>query len=641
MANDKDSAIGTLSAETQRPAWGSLPGFVGRPDPEIYRTGTYAVLDLETTNTDFGSALNPANQIVLGVVKIARGNTDRGRFHFDGKGAHILKGLLANVDFLVAHNAKFEIQWLQRIGAWRPMPVYDTMLAEAVWNANRRGALDLDYLARKYKLGAKSPLIATWLANGGNPIDMPPKWLDQYCEQDVLLTEQLMLNQLKRFEGTRLLPVVYTRCLLTPVLADIERNGMALDAAKVRGRFTEYNEKLNTLREDLGKLCGGINLNSSKQLCEFVYDRLGFAEPLDYKGEPIRTTGGQRTVGAEALSALNPTTDEQRQWLDLYRDYGTLRVNTDTLRKMLDCVEDAELAGIPPILYAYYTQHVTQTHRTSSRGSKYKLQFQNFNRDFKDLFTHRHPGWGVGEGDGRQLEFRVAAHLGRDARALADIHNPDFDVHYQTAEQILNKPRSKISKKQRTEVKPKTFRPLYAGNSGTPEEQRYYQFFRDRYSGIYNTQEAWTYEVAKNKKLETEWGFVFYWADCTILPSGRVTHRTNIFNYPIQSFATADIIPIGLVCMYYRMQSLGMESFIVNTVHDSTVGEVKKEEERLFRDICNYSLTFDTFDYLHSVYHVDLIVPLGAETKVGDYWGQGKEEKFDVDPLTRELIQLN
>lgn len=247
MANDKDSAIGTLSAETQRPAWGSLPGFVGRPDPEIYRTGTYAVLDLETTNTDFGSALNPANQIVLGVVKIARGNTDRGRFHFDGKGAHILKGLLANVDFLVAHNAKFEIQWLQRIGAWRPMPVYDTMLAEAVWNANRRGALDLDYLARKYKLGAKSPLIATWLANGGNPIDMPPKWLDQYCEQDVLLTEQLMLNQLKRFEGTRLLPVVYTRCLLTPVLADIERNGMALDAAKVRGRFTEYNEKLTLL----------------------------------------------------------------------------------------------------------------------------------------------------------------------------------------------------------------------------------------------------------------------------------------------------------------------------------------------------------------------------------------------------------
>lgn len=599
------------------------------------------MLDLETTNLDFGSALNSGNQLLYAYATRVDGGVVVESCGIKEDFRARLADLLGRVDFIVAHNAKFEIQWLMRIGAWKPMPVYDTMLAEAVWAANRRWPLDLDSVAWRRLKERKSTTVADMIHAGVSPETIPQELLWDYCEKDVALTLQVMLSQLADFQGTRLLPVVYTRCLLTPVLADIERNGMTLDAAAVKERYKEYNEKYKDLVRRLAEFTGGVNPASPKQMGAYLYETLAFELPVDYSGNPVLTPSGKRPTDIDTISQLRAVNSTQRDFVSLFSEFGSLKVNTNVLKKLVECVEDAENENKQPILYAYYTQHVAQTHRTTSRGAKYKLQFQNFNRDFKDLFTHRYPGWQVGEADGRQLEFRVAAHLGRDKTALADIHNPDFDVHYQTAEQIFLRPREQITKHERTEVKPKTFRPLYGGNQGTPDEQRYYDFFRRRYHGIYEAQEGWTYEVARTKKLETEWGFIFHWPDCKVSATGRISHRTNIFNYPVQSFATADIIPIGLVCIYYRMLDLKMESFLVNTVHDSVVGEVKEEEGLLFRGICNHGLTYDVFDYLERVYQVKLVVPLGAETKLGTHWGKGDEEKFDVDPVSRELIHLN
>lgn len=619
---------------------GSLPEFVRNPDPTKYKTGSYLVLDFETTNLYKGSALNPKNSIVLAAAILVDSSGTK-RIPITQDFNQVLSQLLAQVDFFVAHNAKFEIQWLMRLEAWRPMPVYDTMLAERIIAGNRNMPLDLDSVAKRRLGRVKGEIVSALMEAGVCPSDMPQDLLMEYCQLDVELTHDIFKDQLGAMEGTRLLPIVYTRCLFTPVLADIESNGMTLDSEKVEKRYREYSAQLAELRKELDECMGGANPASPKQVAAFLYDTLGFAVPLDYNGNPITTPSGARPTGAEVVHELVANTPEQKRFKDLFSKYGTLKVNTDVLAKLNKCCTDAKIRGVPPILYAQFTQHITQTGRTSSRGTTYKLQFQNFNRDFKDLFTHRFPGWKVGEGDGRQLEFRVAAHLGRDEVAGADIRNPDFDVHYQTAERISGKPRSAITKQYRTAVKPKTFRPLYAGSAGTPAERKYYAYFQHRYSGIYNTQVGWTHTVAASKKLETEWGYVFYWPGCKMLPSGKITNATNIFNYPIQAFATADIIPIGMVCMYYRMMSMNMSSFLVNTVHDSIVGEVKEEEENLFRGICHHSLTYDTFEYLDRCYKVQFTIPLGAETKIGTHWGKGKEEKFDVDPKTMELIHLN
>src|SRR6185312_2575121 len=146
----------------------------------------------------------------------------------------------------------------------------------------------------------------------------------------------------------------------------------------------------------------------------------------NYRGEIDRTETGGRRTDSDTIAKLNARTPEQRAFKEVFVRLKLLEFRIGILEKLQGAVDDGG------ILYAQYNQAVTRNHRLSSSGRKFKLQFQNFPRDFKRLFKARHPGWYVGEADGAQLEFRVAAHLGRDRRARDDIVS-GYDVHRGTA----------------------------------------------------------------------------------------------------------------------------------------------------------------------------------------------------------------
>lgn len=622
-----------------------LPEFVSNPEPGIYLYGSHLTMDFETTNLDKGSALNPKNRVLLVCWK-----RDEGRHSCTGPDFSPLFNALDEVDFFVAHHAKFELQWLRRLGYNRDMLVYDTMLGEFVRLGNRRGPLDLGSLVTR-DLGLSKMDIG--ISEEVCPSTLDPLLLETYCANDVSITDALFNWQLGILGDLNLLPVVYTRCLLTPILAEIELNGMTLDPAKVEEWYREYAEKLRILKGKLEDFTGGVNPNSPPQMGVYLYETLGFKELTDERGEPRRTDTGRRCTDIDTITALRPSNEAQRAFVDLYKDYGSLKVNTNVLSKMWECCADSKAAGVPPILYAQFNQTIAQNHRLTSSGKKYKLQFQNFNRDFKELFTSRFPGWEVGEGDAAQLEFIVAAHLGRDPVASADIRDPGFDAHIQTLTVMLNgkydrqqykdlfakwKAGDKKIKAQRADnviTKAHTFKPLYAGSSGTQKQKKYYKYFQQRYAAMYNAQDKWVTEVSQKKKLVTETGLIFYWPHCRVQPDGYISGRTQIFNYPVSMLATADIVPIGVVCAYYRMRASGLLGFLVNTVHDSIIAELPTEEGPKFREICNTALTTDVFKYLKICYNIDFTVPLGVETKVGSHWSLGEEMKIKVD--SREL----
>lgn len=617
-------------------ALGELPWFVSNPAPCIYRFGTYLVLDFETTNFDYGNPNHPSNRIVTAHWCV--NGTEWKNWH--DHGLDVLFTDLERVDFVIAHNVKFEAGWLKRLGFTKPILYFDTMLAEYVWAGNRRVPLGLDQVAEKYTGTKKHDEVHALLEEGVCPSTIPLEKLDPYCRNDVEITLGVFNKQLGILDDLGLLPSVYTRCLLTPILCELESKGVALDRQAVRTTYQDYNGKLKELVRQINELSGGINLNSPKQLAAYLYDTLGFRELTLRSGEPDRTEAGSRRTDAETISKLKATTQRQSEFVSLFENYGSLKVNTKALEKMWQCCTDTPSDKVP-ILYAVYNQAVTQTHRLSSSGKTYKLQFHNFNRLFKCLFTARLAGWLVGEGDGAQLEFRVAAHLGRDPVASADIRDVTFDAHYQTATILCGKLRAEVSKLERQDAKPRTFKPLYGGVSGTAAERKYYKFFQNKYRGIYKTQTAWTHRVARDGYLQTETGLRFYWTDCKVQADGYITYKTSIFNYPVQSLATADIIPIGLVCCYYRMVSLELASFLVNTIHDSIIGEIAPDEEEVFRSIVELSLTKDTFVYLYRCYGIKFSVPLGCESKVGTHWGTGKEKKFDLDPCDHEELFVN
>ena len=362
-------------------------------------------------------------------------------------------------------------------------------------------------------------------------------------------------------------------------------------------------------------------------MAEYLYDELGFRELVDQHGKPSRTDGGGRRTDSEGIGSLRAESAAQERFKEVYGRFRLLDKRLEILNKLQAAVEDGG------ILYAQYNQAVTRNHRLSSSGRKHKLQFQNFPREYKRLFGARFPGWFVGEGDGAQLEFRCAAHLGRDSVAGADIRN-GFDVHKNTAAALLGKPIDEVTKAERQDAKPETFRPLYGSKGNSERTKRYAKTFSERWKGIADTQRGWTYTVLRDGQLRIESGLIFYWPTVSVSKYGYIKHTTEIYNYPVSSFATADIIPIGLVYAWHRLRACKARTFINNTVHDSINAEVHPEEVKLFADILKESMTYDTLKYLDRVYGVKYTVPLGVEIKIGSHWGDGaaNDEKFEVDP---------
>ena len=599
-----------------------------KPEVGIYGSNNYVVLDFETTVYSKGTALDSRNSIVLAVWE--RGN-EHPRVSIHGEhnrkvewaGEFGLDELVRDIeeaDFLVAHNAKFELQWLERCGLdLTKVLVWDTMIAEYVIGGNRWvwHQLSLDSCAERHFGDRKIDIVSKMYKAGICSTGIPASWLERYCKKDVDLTHRLFLEQRDTLWKSEQWPVVYTRCILTPVLADIEKNGMVLDSDKVLEHCAQAELEFARLQHELDMLTGGINLNSTKQLREYLYDTLGFDEVVRRRGGqwvPDRTASDLPKADAATLAKLKAKTKAQEKFLSLYVQYkGVWNELTKYMRKFSDCVEQD--GGL---LTAQFNQTNTQTHRLSSSGRDYSTQFQNFPRAYKPLFCARNEGWVIGECDGAQLEFRVAAHLGRDPVALRDIVDGS-DIHSVTAD---------IIGVSRQEAKAHTFKPLYGGQSGTEDEKRYYQFFREKYERIAETQQLWIDTVLETKKLTTEWGLTYYWPDTTMDRSGYVRNTTSICNYPVQAFATAEIIPIALTSFWHRIKQEGLQMMIVNTVHDSIIVELPEEEIDDFHRLAQQCLIEDVYPYLKKVYRVDLTVPLGCGVTTGSHWGSKDETTY-------------
>jgi DNA polymerase I-like protein with 3'-5' exonuclease and polymerase domains len=90
----------------------------------------------------------------------------------------------------------------------------------------------------------------------------------------------------------------------------------------------------------------------------------------------------------------------------------------------------------------------------------------------------------------------------------------------------------------------------------------------------------------------------------------------------VQSFATADIVPLILMEIDQRLEK--HNSCIVNTVHDSIVIDIHPNEEDLVLEIINYVNKNMKF-FIDKHYGIDFNVPLLLEAKIGDNWLDTKD----------------
>ena len=273
------------------------------------------------------------------------------------------------------------------------------------------------------------------------------------------------------------------------------------------------------------------------------------------------------------------------------------------------------------MLHVQLLQHRTGTGRLSGANPNMQNMPRGGTFPVKKVFVSRWEGGKILEADFAQLEFRVAAFLSQDEVAIEEV-STGFDVHSYTAK-VISDAGQKIS---RQDAKAHTFAPLYgaSGFGRTEAEASYYQQFTTKYKGISEWHKRLANEILNTGKIKTPSGREFAWPDVQRRRNGSVTYFTQIKNYPVQSFATADIVPISLIYIDKLLEANKMESCIVNTVHDSIVIDVHPNEvDKVIRIV--KATNDNLINIVNNKWNIDFNVPLLLEAKIGDNWLDTKD----------------
>lgn len=270
-------------------------------------------------------------------------------------------------------------------------------------------------------------------------------------------------------------------------------------------------------------------------------------------------------------------------------------------------------------LHVSLLQHRTATGRLSGANPNMQNMPRGNTFPVKKVFKSRWEGGQIMEADFAQLEFRVAAYLSQDKVAIEEV-STGFDVHSYTA-QIISEAGQPTS---RQEAKAHTFAPLYGatGYGRTKAEAAYYEHFSDKYSGVANWHNKLAEEALENRKITIPSGREYAFPNVQRRSTGGVTYFTNIKNYPVQGFATADIVPISLIHIHNLLKKF--KSCIVNTVHDSIVIDVHPDEERAVIEVIadtNRILP----ELIRERWGTEFNVPLLLEAKIGPNWLDTKD----------------
>ena len=270
-------------------------------------------------------------------------------------------------------------------------------------------------------------------------------------------------------------------------------------------------------------------------------------------------------------------------------------------------------------LHVRLLQHRTATGRFSGADPNMQNMPRGGTFPVKKVFVSRWDGGKILEADFAQLEFRVSAYLSQDGVAIEEV-TTGFDVHSYTSKVITDagQPTS------RQDAKAHTFAPLYGatGFGRSKAEAEYYKHFTEKYQGIKSWHGRLAKEVISTGKITTPSGRQFSFPDVRRNAFGKVSHFTQIKNYPVQSFATADIVPLILIQIENELSIL--KSCIVNSVHDSIVIDVHPDEIQKVIHVIKI-VNSSMIRLIENQFNITFNVPLLLESKIGDNWLDTKD----------------
>lgn len=283
------------------------------------------------------------------------------------------------------------------------------------------------------------------------------------------------------------------------------------------------------------------------------------------------------------------------------------------------------------LLHANFNQTVARTGRLSSSGPN----LQNFPKSNKfpvrKCMISRFEGQTLIEADFSGLEFRVAGELSRDPQIIDDILSGK-DVHKQTAAIINQCDEADVSKSMRQEAKAYTFAPLYGGmGMNEPEHvQNYFKTYFSIYKGLKNWHTELFSGVLKDGIVRTPSGREFFFPNAERARNGKIKrYSQQIVNYPVQSFATGDIVVLSCVRLLRYFREHELQSKLIVTVHDSIVVDCAPNEQDIVVKGIVWAMQ-GVKEELVSRFNYEPVLPLDIEIEAGKNWMEMSEISCEV-----------
>nr|BAR22025.1 DNA polymerase [uncultured Mediterranean phage uvMED] len=530
--------------------------------------------------------------------------------------------------FWLAHNAVFDIAWLQEQGIHINGSVRCSMIASRLLtNGIPQTKHGLDALAKR-QLNievSKEQQKSNWGLEtlSKEQLTYAAKDIEILLELDNVLDQKIRLGRLEKAYALE--------CRALPAMAQMWRIGLPWNREELEQCRTDYeddikelgNEFIRELDNDLPvgkklprnedgtvnlrakdqgsvrlgtKQYAGFNIKSSKQLLEKLELVLGYT-PVNKDGKPSVAKDALKSCAADS-----PTIQTLMTWK-----------RREKRRQMVESILDK--MSDDGYVRASYMQLGADTGRMSS----IKPNNQQIPRDSEFRQCVQAPeGWKIVDADFSQMELRLAAALANDKNMIAAFKRGD-DLHDYTAQQMGC---------DRQIAKSANFGLLYgagaeglrnyAGSSGvimsSDEAAKVRDNWLNTYSGIKSWQQEMNYLVRSTEGDE--------WPETRIPVSNmrrflkgdlnRVTVRCNT---PIQG-AGAAILKCALGNLWTQVKEAGEDKVrIAAAVHDELLLLVKEDIADEWAQILKTTMEKAEAKWLGEI-------PALAEVSIGDKWSE-------------------
>ncbi len=391
---------------------------------------------------------------------------------------------------------------------------------------------------------------------------------------------------------------------LVPVLALMERTGIAVDRAHLRSLSQEMRKELAALEERITREAGGaFNINSPRQVAEVLFERLNLGTEKKRK-----TRTGQRRTGRDILLELKSAHPIVPLLLE-YRE--TFKIFSSFVEPLLAAIEkDGRVRTT-------FLQTGTATGRLASE----RPNLQNIPQESKwakllrCAFTAPR-GTTLVSFDYSQLELRLLAHVSED-EALRTAFREGKDIHALTAAKVFHVPLSGVTPPMRRTAKTLNFGIVYgmgarafAASSGLSlaDAKRFMEEYFNEFPSVRRWQERVKKDAKANGYVANEHGRRRWFREASKRGSWGEVERAAI-NMPLQSLG-ADILKLSMAGIA-DLISTTRDIRMVLSVHDELLFEMPRGMLHTQAPAIQ--------KLMESV--VDLSVPLRVDIRTGDDWG--------------------